>query len=110
MTVPVLWRQANITPSHKSGCKLTLTNYRGISLTSVLSKTMERIISSHIRVHLSNFDIISKKQHGFSPNLSTVTNLLEYMDIVTNALNKDLSVDVVYLDFEKAFNRVPHKR
>ena len=106
----LLWRQANITPSHKSGCKLTLTNYRGISLTSVLCKTMERIISSHIRVHLSNFDIISKKQHGFSPNLSTVTNLLEYMDIVTNALNKDLSVDVVYLDFEKAFNRVPHKR
>ena len=56
----MLWRQANITPSHKSGCKLTLTNFRGISLKSVLCKTMERIISSHIRVHLSNFDIISK--------------------------------------------------
>ena len=49
--VPLLWKQANITPAHKSGCKITLTNYRGISLTSVLCKTMERIISSHIRAH-----------------------------------------------------------
>ena len=44
---------------------LTLTNYRGISLTSDLCKTMERIISLHIRVHLSNFDIISKNIIGF---------------------------------------------
>jgi hypothetical protein len=63
--VPLLWKQANITPAYKSGCKVTLTSYRGISLTSVLCKTMERIVSSHIRVHLNNFNIISKSQHVF---------------------------------------------
>ena len=108
--VPLLWNQANITPAHKSGCKITLTNYRGISLTSVLCKTMERIISSHIRAHLYKFNIISKSQHGFSPSLSTVTNLLEFKDMVTNALNRGVGFDVVYLDFEKAFDRVPHQR
>jgi len=38
------------------------------------------------------------------------TNILEFMDMVTNALNRGVGVDVVYLDFEKAFDRFPHKR
>ena len=44
------------------------------------------------------------------PHLSTTTNLLESMDIITGALNEGFGVDVVYLDFIKAFDRVPHKR
>ena len=106
--VPVLWKQANFTPARKSGSKLLLTNNRGVSLTSVLCKTMERLISAHIRIHLDNFKIITQQLHGFSPNLSKVTNLL-YLNIV-NALDRGIGVDVVYLDFEKAFDRVPHKR
>ena len=71
---------------------------------------MERLISAHIRIHLDNFKIITQQQHGFSPNLSTVTRLLEYLDIVINSLDRGVGVDVVNLDFEKAFDRVPHKR
>jgi len=86
---------------------LLLTNYGGISLTSVLCKTMERLISAHIRIHLDNFKIITQQLHGLSPNLSNVTNLL-YLNIV-NALDRGIGVDVVYLDFEKAFDRVPRE-
>ena len=60
--------------------------------------------------HLHNFNITLQQQHGFSPNLSMVTNLLEYLDTVTNSLDRGVSVDVVYLDFEKVFDRVPYKR
>ena len=60
--------------------------------------------------HLLYHNILSKNQHGFVPHLSTTTNLLESMDIITGALNKGCGVDIVYLDFIKAFDRVPHAR
>ena len=90
--------------------KLKLTNYRGISLTSVFCKFTERIIGDHIMKYLQRFNLISPQQHGFMPQLSTVTNLLEYIDIISGALYTGFSVDVIYLDFAKAFDRVPHKR
>jgi hypothetical protein len=108
--VPDAWKVANITPLFKSGNKLLPTNYRGISLTSVLSKFIERIIVDHVMAYLLKFNLISKEQHGFMPKLSTATNLLEYIDIVSNAINKGSGVDVIYLDFAKAFDRVPHQR
>jgi hypothetical protein len=108
--VPDLWKRANITPLFKSGSKLNLTNYRGISLTSVFCKFIERIIADHIMKYLQQFNIISPQQHGFMPKLSTVTNLLEFIDIISGALNSGFGVDVIYLDFAKAFDRVPHKR
>jgi hypothetical protein len=42
--------------------------------------------------------------------IRAVTNLLEHIDIISGALNSGFSVDVIYLDFAKAFDRVPHKR
>ena len=79
-------------------------------MTSVFCKFTERIIGDHIMKYLQNFNLISPQQHGFMPKLSTVTNLLEHIDIISGALNKGFSVDVIYLDFAKAFDRVPHKR
>ena len=52
-TVPLLWKQANIIPVHKYGSKLLPTNYRGISLTSVLCKFLEKIVGWHFHKHLS---------------------------------------------------------
>ena len=60
---------------------------------------MERIIGHHIMNHLLLNNLLSKHQHGFVWHLSTTTNLLEYMDIITGALNEWYVVDVVYLDF-----------
>jgi hypothetical protein len=60
--------------------------------------------------YLSKFYLISRHQHGFMPKLSTVTNFLEYVDIVSNGPNHGNSVDVIYLDFAKTFDRVPHQR
>jgi Reverse transcriptase (RNA-dependent DNA polymerase) len=108
--VPQSWKLANITPLHKNGSKLSPTNYRGISLTSVLCKLLERIVAAHIYNHLICNNILSKNQHGFVPRRSTTTNLLETMDIITGSLNEGLGVDVIYLDFIKAFDRVAHAR
>jgi hypothetical protein len=60
--------------------------------------------------YLSKYNLISKNQHGFMPKLSTVTNLLEYIHIVSTGINLGNSADVIYLAFTKAFDKVPHQR
>ena len=54
--------------------------------------------------------LISADQHGFLPNRSCITNLIESLDIITDSLDKGLSVDVIYTDFSKAFNKVSHSK
>ena len=59
--------------------------------------------------HLYKYDSITKEQHGFVKNKSCLTNLLETMDTVTHAFNDGLQTLVVFLDFEKAFDKVCHE-
>ena len=49
-------------------------------------------------------------QHGFYQKRSCLTNILEFMEDVTSSLNRHKYVDVVFLDFQKAFDKVPHQR
>ena len=54
--------------------------------------------------------LLANEQHGFVPKKSFVTNLLKTLDFVTEVLAEGELVDVIYLDFAKAFDTVPHKR
>ena len=54
--------------------------------------------------HLTKHKLIAKEQHGFVNNKSCTTHLLESSDFITNALAKSKPVDVVYLDYAKAFD------
>ena len=49
-------------------------------------------------------------QHGFIAGKACTTQLLEYMEDITQALDNDNGVDIIYLDFLNAFDKVPHKR
>ena len=53
---------------------------------------------------------MSKQQHGFTTGKSVTTNLLEALNIWTEALSHNIPVDVLYLDYRKAFDCVPHQR
>ena len=86
-------------------------NYRPISLTSTSCKCMEKIIAWELteflmRTHSSSL----QNQHGFLPSRSVSTNLLQNLESWTKALDEGYPVDVVYLDFEKAFDTVPIQR
>ena len=108
--VPDLWRRAHVCPVYKKGTKGDTGNYRPVSLTCVLCKVMESLIRDVIVQPLSSHNLIRASQHGFMAGRSTVTNLLAYMETLTKLLDDDQAVDVLYLDFAKAFDKVPHSR
>ena len=108
--VPEEWRQANVIPIFKKGKKSDPGNYRPVSLTSVACKMMESIVKDDLMAHLERNRLINKSQHGFMRNRSCTTNLLEFLEVITEAADSGKNIDVIYLDFAKAFDKVPTER
>ena len=108
--VPADWKTANIVPIYKSGPKTDPANYRPVSLTSVPCKIMESLVKEALLKHLNQHNMISEYQHGFTEGRSCLTNLLESLECWTKALDEGYGVDVLYLDYRKAFDSVPHNR
>ena len=97
-------------PIFKKGRKDDVGNYRPVSLTSLVCKVLERIIKDHIQDHLDRYGLINDSQHGFSKGRSCLTNMLEFLDYATKEVDNGKPVDIIYLDFSKAFHKVPHMR
>lgn len=108
--LPEDWKRSHITPIFKSGERIMTSNYRPVSLTAVLCKVLESILRESIFEHMSQNGLITDCQHGFMKGRSCVTQLLEIMDMWTRVLDQSGNIDVVYLDFRKAFDTVPHER
>ena len=73
-------------------------------------KIIESIIKDDLVAHLRANKLITPSQHGFTKNRSCATNLLEFMEEITKEVDRGECVDVVYLDFAKAFDKVPTVR
>ncbi len=108
--IPEDWKKANITPIFKTGDKCSVENYRPVSLTSFYGKVLEKIIKVHIEEKLIENNFVNRTQHGFSKGRSCLSNLLICHDSITRMIDDGSSVDIIYLDFQKAFDKVPHNR
>ena len=64
---------------------------------------MEKFIKEEVTSHLDRYDLLNDTQHGFMRGRSCLTNLLTYMEGVTRMLDEGKNVDIIYLDFAKAF-------
>jgi len=107
--VPDDWKTANVCPIFKKGSKSQIGNYRPVSLTSQICKVFETVICDAIVLHLKSNGLLDHSQHGFRKGGSCISNLLEFLDYVTKNLDNRNSVDVIiYLDFAKDFDKVPH--
>jgi len=71
---------------------------------------LESIIKEEIARHLDSNCLIGTAQHGFIKGSSCLTNLLEFFEYITSAVDNEETVNVVHLYFQKAFNMVPHQR
>lgn len=101
---PDAFKNSFIIPIHKKGAVNDIKNYRPIAILSVLSKVFERLVLSKINYIVR--PMISTDQHGFVPGRSTATNLLVFQSDIMDALNDRKQLDVVELDFAKAFDQV----
>ena len=108
-SIPPEWKHATVVPVFKCGDRRQRENYRPISLTSTACKVLESMVSDILSQHLAERCPISSTQYGFRERMSCTTQLLDYVDELTAALDRGMCVDVAYLDFSKAFDKVSHQ-
>ena len=96
--LPYRWKLANVTPIYKTGNKAKAENYRPISVTSICCRIMEEN------------NLINTNQHGFRKKRSCITQLLETIEDWNKKLDDRYEIDVAYMDFKAAFDKVPHKK
>jgi hypothetical protein len=108
--LPPVWLRAYITPAFKKGDAADPQNYRPIALTCIMCKLMEHIIKDQLLGYLLNKNLISKQQHAFIIKHSTASNLLECIHDWSVALNDSNSVDVIYIDFKRAFDSIVYSK
>ena len=104
--VPDSWKRANVIPIHKKDDKCLTNNYRPISLLSVVSKIMEKIVFKYVYNFLHANKLLTKFQSGFIPGDSTVNQLAYLYHVFSEALDKKKDVRIVFCDISKAFDRV----
>ena len=108
--VPTDWRDAWIVPVFKKGEKHKAAKYRPVSLTSITCKLLEHIIHSNVMAHFDKHDILKDNQHGFRKRRSCETQLAVTIQELASSLSKGNQVDIILLDFAKAFDKVAYSR
>lgn len=103
---PEAWKRAHIVPIHKKGTRANVENYRGISILNILGKLFEKIVYDCIYPYIATG--VPNTQHGFMRRRSTTSNLACFTSYLLKNTDRGGQVDVIYTDFEKAFDRVDH--
>lgn len=104
---PSALKKTIIHPIFKKGDPHDIENYRPIAILNAIAKVFERLVHRTLLFHVKPH--LNEAQHGFLPRKSTVTNLLEYVTFLAEALDKKEQVDVLYLDLSKAFDKISHQ-
>ena len=106
--LPDILKEALVSPIHKGGSTSDPAQYRPVCLTSHVGKTMERMVREAMVGHMEVMDKMDKSQHGSRQGRSTLSQLLEHHDEIVKMLETGQNVDVIYLDFAKAFQKCDH--
>lgn len=102
-----VWRDAIVTPLlQKDLDARNVESYRPISVTNNVCRIFEKILCKRLCEFLETNDLLASNHYGFRKGKSTLSNLIDTYDYVTSQLELKNSVDVIYLDFEKAFDKV----
>ena len=106
--IPSCLKTAAIVPVYKGGGPSSPSNYRPISLTPILMKIFERVVRKQVITFMTKRDKFNPSQHGFREGRSCLSALLMVYDNIMTTLNSSVSIDMIYLDFAKAFDKVDH--
>ena len=109
---PSIWKTSSIIPIHKMGKPLDYpASFWPISLTSCISKLFEHIILSRLLFFLESSSILFPRQAGFSPEQSTLDQILYFSQSISDGFKKPRTGSRTILstnDFSKAFHSVWH--
>ena len=97
-----------ISPIFKGGDRCEPQNYRPVSLTSHITKIFEKIMAKAITNFFETNNLFNEEQHGFRSGRSCLSQLLAHHNSIIEGLEDGSDVDVIYLDFAKAFDKVHH--
>ena len=98
-----------ICPILKSESKReVVSSWRPVSLTSHIIKTLERVERKQIVAHLETNGLMDPDQHGSRQRRSCLSQLLEHHDEILQMMENGSSVDVLYADFSKAYDKIDH--
>lgn len=103
-TCPIVFKEAFITPIFKKGNKSDIVNYRPVCLLNAFAKVFERIVHDYLSDYIKGR--IDRNQHGFFKNRSTLSNLLDFTQFISNSIENSSEVHAIYTDFSKAFDKV----
>ena len=106
--VPQVLKHGLITPIFKKGSKGDPANYRPVTLTSHLIKVFERVIAARLMDFMETYNKFNAHQHGFRKGRSCLSQLLQHRSEILEGLADGAQVDVIYLDYAKAFDKVDH--
>ena len=104
--VPGFYKTGHISPLFKKGSRCNAANYRPVTLTSHVVKVYERVVRKHVVRYLETNNLLSDKQHGFRFNRSCLTQMVDHFDDIFEGFTQGQDTDSIYLDFEKAFDKV----
>ena len=104
--IPAQWKEGNVVPVNKKGDKCQVCNYRPISLLCIVSEVMEKCLYNNIIDSIK--PLIHPLQHGFMNGESCTTQLLDVYENVGKCLDEGKQMDMIFLDFSKAFDLVNH--
>ena len=107
--LPWQWLISVVVPIYKKSHRYDPLNYRPVSLTSVTCKLMEKVIASHLMEYLQENSILSSNQYGFRAKFSNVDQLISTYNEITRLVDHNKTVDLVFFDYSKAFDSVPHR-
>ena len=102
--LPDQWKTSLIIPVPKKGDLTKTDSYRSIALTSIVSKTMHRMILNRMKPSLER--VLRRHQNGFRPGRSTASHILSLRRILEGATAKNLPAVMTFIDFRKAFDSV----
>ena len=107
-SVPEQLKAAKVIPIYKKENVEIFSNYRPVSVLPCVSKILERLILNRCMDYIKNYNILNEKQFGFRPKHSTYMAIIELVDKIANAVERNETTVDIFLDLSKAFHKINH--
>lgn len=105
---PDEWKVCLITSLFKKGNRKDPNSYRGLSVTSTMSRLWAKIIHKRLRMEVQG--LIGEDQSGFRPGRSCVDNLFTLQQLIEKRISRDQELHLTFIDIKKAYDNVPRNK